>query len=181
MTDPGRDWVRGVRLGIDVGTVRVGVAICDPDGILATPLVTLARDVTVARDAGSEPGKTPRPHKAVTESDVIGQTSGVPRDVAEIARLVTEHACVEVVVGLPVNLAGQEGPAAKKVREYARILGDAIGPVPIVMADERMSTVTAARRLSDRGVKGKRQRAVVDQAAAVEILQHYLESRRRQR
>jgi putative Holliday junction resolvase len=175
VTDPAREWVRGVRLGIDVGTVRVGVAICDPDGILATPLVTLARD------AGSESGKTPRPHKAVTESDVIGQTSGVPRDVAEIARLVTEHACVEVVVGLPVNLAGQEGPAAKKVRDYARILGDATAPVPIVMADERMSTVTAARRLTDRGVKGKRQRAVVDQAAAVEILQHYLESRRRQR
>jgi putative Holliday junction resolvase len=94
---------------------------------------------------------------------------------------VAEHRSVEVVVGLPVNLAGVEGPAAKKVREYARILGEAISPVPIVMADERMSTVTAARRLSDRGVKGKRQRAVVDQAAAVEILQHYLESRRRQR
>ena len=175
MTLPRGQWVRGVRLGIDVGTVRIGVAVCDPDGILATPLVT------VARDPGPDSGKPAKSQKAVTESDVIGQTSGVPRDVADIARLVEEHACVEVVVGLPVNLAGQEGPAAKKIRDYARILADAIAPVPIVMADERMSTVTAARRLSDRGVKGKRQRAVVDQAAAVEILQHYLESRRRQR
>ena len=112
---------------------------------------------------------------------MIGPAVGVPRDVAEIARLVEERSCVEVVVGLPVNLAGQEGPAAKKIREYAGILREAVAPVPIVMADERMSTVTAARRLSDRGVKGKRQRAVVDQAAAVEILQHYLDSRRRQR
>jgi len=147
-----------VRLGIDVGTVRVGVAKCDPDGILATPVVTLARDNSIDADA-----------------------SRVPTDIAEITRLVAEHDSVEVVVGLPVNLAGIEGPAAKKIREYARILAEAIAPVPIVMADERMSTVTAARRLSDRGVKGKRQRAVVDQAAAVEILQHYLESRRRQR
>jgi putative Holliday junction resolvase len=106
---------------------------------------------------------------------------GVPADIAKIIQLVAEHDSVEVVVGLPVNLAGIEGPAAKKIREYARILAEAIAPVPIVMADERMSTVTAARRLSDRGVKGKRQRAVVDQAAAVEILQSYLESRRRQR
>jgi len=194
VTDPAQHWIRGVRLGIDVGTVRVGVAICDPDGILATPLVTLARDLPpeAAGAAGKpadrrQPGKPrktpiqPTPTSPVTESDVIGPAVGVPRDVAEIARLVEERSCVEVVVGLPVNLAGQEGPAAKKIREYAGILREAVAPVPIVMADERMSTVTAARRLSDRGVKGKRQRAVVDQAAAVEILQHYLDSRRRQR
>lgn len=157
-------WVRGVRLGIDVGSVRIGVAKCDPDGILATPLVTLQRDNSLdVAEISSEIGDAPR----------------VPADVAEIARLVAEHDSVEVVVGLPVNLAGVEGPAAKKIREYARILAAVITPVPIVMADERMSTVTAARRLSDRGVKGKRQRAVVDQAAAVEILQHYLDSRRR--
>ncbi|NUT34634.1 MAG: Holliday junction resolvase RuvX [Hamadaea sp.] len=161
MSDP---WVRGARLGIDVGTVRIGVAKCDPDGILATPLVTLQRDNSLdVAEISFEGGDAPR----------------VPADITEIARLVAEHDSVEVVVGLPVNLAGVEGPAAKKIREYARILAAVIMPVPIVMADERMSTVTAARRLSDRGVKGKRQRAVVDQAAAVEILQHYLDSRRR--
>jgi putative Holliday junction resolvase len=159
--------------------VRVGVAVSDPDGILATPLVTLVRDLPPQSPADTR--KNRKAGGAVTESDSIGQLPGVPRDVAEIAHLAAEHACVEVVVGLPVNLAGQEGPAAKKIRDYARILGDAVAPVPIVMADERMSTVTAARRLSERGVKGKRQRAVVDQAAAVEILQHYLDSRRRQR
>jgi putative Holliday junction resolvase len=146
---------RGVRLGIDVGKVRVGVARSDPDGILATPLVTLQRDNTEEAD--------------------------VPSDIAEISRLIAEHECVEVVVGLPVNLSGLEGPAAIHVRTYADNLADVIAPVPVVLSDERMSTVAATRRLSDRGMKGRRQRAVVDQAAAVEILQSWLDSQRRRR
>lgn len=147
-------WTRGVRLGVDVGTVRIGVAVCDPDGILATPLVTVARQ---------------------TKTD----ESDISADMLEIARLVADHGTVEVVVGLPINLAGVEGPAAKHVRAYADKLAGIIAPVPVVLADERMSTVTATRRLSDRGVKGRRQRAVVDQAAAVEILQSWLDAQRR--
>ncbi|XTZ18020.1 Holliday junction resolvase RuvX [Micromonospora echinospora] len=148
------EFARGVRLGVDVGQVRVGVSICDPDGILATPLVTLARDLTSADDT-------------------------VPGDVAELRRLVAEHAAVEVVVGLPVNLAGKHGPAAVHARSYADRLADVIAPVPVTLTDERMSTVVASRRLAERGVRGKRQRAVVDQAAAVEILQSWLEAQRR--
>lgn len=147
-------WTRGVRLGVDVGTVRIGVAVCDPDGILATPLVTVAR-----QDKPDD--------------------SDISADMVEIARLVADHGTVEVVVGLPINLAGVEGPAAKHVRAYADVLAGLIAPVPVVLADERMSTVTATRRLSDRGVRGKRQRAVVDQAAAVEILQGWLDAQRR--
>lgn len=147
-------WTRGVRLGVDVGTVRIGVAVCDPDGILATPLVTVAR-------------------QAKTDD------SDIPADMLEIARLVADHGTVEVVVGLPLNLAGVEGPAAKHARAYADRLAALIAPVPVMLADERMSTVAATRRLSDRGVKGKRQRAVVDQAAAVEILQGWLDAQRR--
>jgi putative Holliday junction resolvase len=135
------------------------VAVSDPDGILATPLVTVQRP-------------QPVPGKAQDASEVTA-------DMREIAGLAGEHEVVEIVVGLPVNLAGTEGPAAKNVRDYARILGELLSPIPIVMADERMSTVAATRRLSDRGVKGKRQRAVVDQAAAVEILQSYLDRHRR--
>ncbi|GIH06290.1 putative pre-16S rRNA nuclease [Rhizocola hellebori] len=146
---------RGVRLGIDVGKVRVGVARSDPDGILATPVVTLARDNT--------------------------ENTDLPTDISEISQLVTEHEAVEVVLGLPVNLSGAEGPAAIHVRAYAEKLADVIAPVPVVLSDERMSTVAATRRLSDRGVKGRRQRAVVDQAAAVEILQSWLDSQRRRR
>lgn len=144
---------RGVRLGIDVGKVRIGVAKCDPDGILATPVATILRD----------------------NSD----QSDIPTDIVEIARLIAEHDSVEVVLGLPVNLAGQEGPAALHTRAYAEKLANVIAPVPVVLADERMSTVAATRRLSDRGVKGRRQRAVIDQAAAVEILQSWLDAQRR--
>jgi putative Holliday junction resolvase len=146
---------RGRRLGVDVGKVRVGVALSDPDGILATPLVTVARDNEAAADA-------------------------VPRDIAELVRLVGEHEAVQVVVGLPVRLNGAEGAAAIDIRAYAGQLERAVGPVPIVLADERMSTVVATRRLAERGVRGKRQRAVVDQAAAVEILQSWLDAQRRQ-
>jgi len=148
-------FVRGVRIGVDVGQVRVGIAICDPDGILASPLVTLARDLTA-------------------------KVGALPTDIGQIARLVVEHESVGVVLGLPLRLSGQEGLAAASAREYAALLSDAIAPVPVSLSDERMSTVVASRRLAERGVRGKRQRAVVDQAAAVEILQGWLDAHRRQ-
>jgi len=139
---------------VDVGQVRVGVARSDPHGVLATPLVTLARDL------GAEP-------------------DAVPADMAALATLVAEHEAVAVVVGLPVNLAGKHGPAAIHVKAYADRLAQVIAPVPVALTDERMSTVVASRRLAERGVRGRRQRAVVDQAAAVEILQSWLEAQRR--
>jgi putative pre-16S rRNA nuclease len=147
-------FVRGTRIGVDVGQVRVGIAICDPDGILASPLVTLVRDLTA-------------------------KSGAIPTDIAEIARLVREHDSIGVVVGLPLRLSGQEGLASASARGYAALLSDAIRPVPVWLSDERMSTVVASRRLAERGVRGKRQRAVVDQAAAVEILQGWLEAHHR--
>jgi putative Holliday junction resolvase len=128
--------------------VRVGVALSDPDGILATPLLTVPR------------------------SDADDGT-------ARIAALTAEHEAVEVVVGLPVTLAGREGPAAIDARAYAERLASQIAPVPVRLSDERMSTVVASRRLAERGLRGKRQRKVVDQAAAVEILQSWLNTQRR--
>ncbi|MEV6371126.1 Holliday junction resolvase RuvX [Micromonospora sp. WP24] len=145
---------RGVRLGVDVGQVRIGVARSDPHGVLATPLLTVARDRAAAPEA-------------------------TPTDLVELAALVVEHEAVEVVVGLPVDLAGRHGPAAVQVKAYADRLADVIAPVPVTLTDERMSTVVASRRLAERGVRGKRQRAVVDQAAAVEILQSWLDAQRR--
>jgi putative holliday junction resolvase len=147
---------RGVRVGVDVGAVRVGVAICDPDGILATPLVTLSRDQKAGKN-------------------------DVPLDMSELATLVRDHETVEVVVGLPMTLRGEEGLAAREARAYAERLAELVAPVPVQLADERMSTVAATRRLSERGVRGRRQRAVVDQAAAVEILQSWLDTQRRRR
>ncbi|MEV0696669.1 Holliday junction resolvase RuvX [Saccharopolyspora sp. NPDC050389] len=141
--DPGP----GRRLGVDVGAVRVGVALSDPAPMLATPLVTLRRDAD-------------------------GNT-----DLAQLAELVAEHEVVEVVVGLPKTLAGRHGIAAETAQAYGAALAERIAPVPVRFADERLTTVTASRMLSQRGVRGKKQRAVVDQAAAVEILQAFLDSR----
>jgi putative Holliday junction resolvase len=150
------EWRRGVRLGIDVGTVRVGVAISDPDGILATPLATVPREARTAADSDR-----------------------VPSDIAEIVRLAREHGAIEVIVGMPVTLAGRERLAAAATRQYADQLATQLDPVPVLFVDERMSTAVATRRLSERGVRGGRQRAVVDQAAAVVILQGWLDAQRR--
>lgn len=140
----------GRRLGVDVGEVRVGVAMSDPSGVLATPLVTLRRD----RRAGT--------------------------DLDALAALVIEHEVVEVVVGLPRTLAGRHGPAARAAQDYARMLAERIGDSAAVqLTDERLTTVSATRMLAGRGVRGRKQRAVVDQAAAVEILQGWLDARRR--
>lgn len=140
---------RGVWLGVDVGTVRVGVARSDPGGVLASPLTTLPRD------------------------------RGGAADIGELARLVAELGAVGVVVGLPRTLRGREGASAQDARAYAKRLADAIAPVPVRHVDERLSTVSAQRKLHENGMRGaRRTRAVIDQAAAAELLQHWLELRR---
>lgn len=139
----------GRRLGVDVGEVRVGVALSDPSAVLATPLVTLDRD----RRGGT--------------------------DLDALAALVVEHEVVEVVVGLPRTLSGRHGPAAQAAQDYARKLVPRLGAdVPVRFADERLTTVSATRVLAERGVRGRKQRAVIDQAAAVEILQSWLDGLR---
>jgi putative Holliday junction resolvase len=136
----------GVRLGVDVGSVRVGVARSDPDGLLATPLVTLRR------------GRT---------------------DVAELAALAVEYAAFEVVVGLPRTLADREGQAARAATSYARRLAARLGPsVAVRLVDERLSTVAAQRDLRANGIDTRRGRRVIDQAAAVIILQGALDAER---
>jgi putative Holliday junction resolvase len=135
----------GVRLGIDPGDARIGVAATDPGAILATPVET------VARGEG---------------------------DLERIAALVEEYRAVLVYVGLPRSLSGGEGPAAGKVREFAQGLAVRVSPCPVRLVDERLSTVTAEAVLRDRGKKGKKRRAVVDQAAAVVILQAALDTER---
>jgi putative Holliday junction resolvase len=99
-------------------------------------------------------------------------------DLSRIARLVRDEDAVEVVVGLPRSLSGDEGPAALKVREFARRLAARVAPVPVRLQDERLTTLSAEAMLRDRGKKGAERRAVVDQAAAVLILQHALDTER---
>ncbi len=136
----------GVRLGVDVGTVRVGVARSDPSGVLAFPVTTLPRD----RPTGS--------------------------DLQALADLVGEYEVVEVVVGLPRTLRGLDGPAVAAAREYGAALAVRITPVPVVYVDERLTTVSADRQLAESGVRGRDRRAVIDQAAATRILQNRLDN-----
>src|SRR4051794_41657390 len=126
----------GVRIGVDVGTVRVGVAASDPGGVLASPVVTLQRD------------------------------SRGGRDLDELAALVAEREAVEVVVGLPRSLSGREGSAVAMAREYADALAARVAPVPVRLVDERLTTVVAQRGPRGRGGKGKAPRAGAGQAAA---------------
>ena len=133
-------------MGVDVGSVRVGLATSDPGGILATPVETLDRDLQSAADQGV------------------------------IASLVLEREVLEVIVGLPRSLTGREGPAAAGARSYATALAARILPTPVRLVDERLTTIDAHRNLRDSGVSGRAQRAVVDQAAAVLILQTALDA-----
>lgn len=103
--------------------------------------------------------------------------TGAPADVKAIVALVEEHGVSEVVVGHPVHLSGRKGEAAEQAEEFARALEGVLG-IPVRLQDERLSSVEAARRLTDAGVPGRERRDVVDQAAAVVILQAYLDGGR---
>jgi putative Holliday junction resolvase len=139
----------GVRLGVDVGDVRIGVARCDPSARIATPVETVPQG---------------------------------PGSISRLLDLAAENAAVEVVVGLPRSLSGRLGPAAVKVSAFATALTQQARErgmsVPVRLVDERLTTVSAERQLRERGRKGARRRAVVDQAAAVVILQHAIDTER---
>jgi putative Holliday junction resolvase len=139
---------RGVRLAVDVGAVRVGLAASDPDGLIASPVETLARDAARGTD--------------------------LDRIVAEVA----DRAAIEVVVGLPRSLSGAEGEAARLARDYAGLLARRVAPVPVRLVDERLSTVGAHRALHEAGLRGRKHRKVVDQVAAVLVLQTALDAER---
>ncbi|MFK5921721.1 MAG: Holliday junction resolvase RuvX [Verrucomicrobiota bacterium] len=134
-------------LGIDYGTVRIGVAVSDDLGMLAHPHETVAGE---NEDAA----------------------------VARLAEIVSERKTEVVVLGLPLNMDGSEGPAVKKVRKFLGKLRKLLPEkVTIVEEDERLTTVAASEKLSEAGKSDKDQRDSIDQAAAVEILQGYLDYR----
>lgn len=98
----------------------------------------------------------------------------------EVAAKARELAVGELVVGLPRNMDGSEGESAQGAREFAAALGELTG-LPVVLRDERLTTVTAHGYLNDTNTRGKKRKAVVDAVAAVVILEEYLSFRRRQR
>ncbi|WP_225727391.1 MULTISPECIES: Holliday junction resolvase RuvX [unclassified Nocardia] len=158
--DPATDPGRGRRIGVDVGSVRIGVASSDPDGILATPVETV-----------------PRAKQSGRRGDQPGTPGGGAPDINRIAEIVREYEAVEVIVGLPRTLRGEKGVAAGLAAAFADDLRVAIAPVPVRLSDERLTTVSAARALRDSGVRARGQRQVIDQAAAVSILQGWLDER----
>ena len=97
--------------------------------------------------------------------------------VERIAALVAARGIVRLVIGLPVNLDGEEGPAAAKVRRFAARLGERLPGIPLEFIDESHTTVDAAAKLRAAGRSAKRQKHLIDQAAAVEILSRWLDSR----
>lgn len=99
-------------------------------------------------------------------------------DLDAIGAYVGETHALEVIVGLPRSLSGQEGQAAGTARSYARELAGRLAPVRVRVVDERLTSVDAHRRLRQSGVSGRSGRAVVDQAAAVLILQSALDAER---
>lgn len=148
LDDPGR----GRRLGIDVGDARIGVAVSDPDCILATPVETVAH--------------------ATGRKDPDGP------DIDRLVELAQEYQVVEIVVGMPLMLDGSFGTSARKAAELGFRLKRRLGETVVVhYADERMTTVMAQARLHEVGVNTKSGRKIIDQAAAVEILQSWLEQR----
>jgi len=134
----------GVRLGVDAGKARVGVSVCDRDGLLATPVVTLRRaDATVA----------------------------------ELRDLVAEYGAFEVVVGLPLSMQGDDTASTADARALAAELAGTVD-VPVRLVDERLSTVSAQRALHQSGRTVKSSRPMIDQVAAVIILQNALDFER---
>jgi putative Holliday junction resolvase len=132
-------------LGLDIGTRRIGVALSDSAGMLATPY------------------------------EVVTRSGDRERDHRRIAALADEAGADVVVVGLPLSLDGSVGPAARTVLDEVGELRARLG-VPVVVWDERLSTVEAERSLRAVGVKGKARRRVVDQVAATVILQAWLDA-----
>lgn len=135
-------------MGIDVGKVRVGVAASDLHGMLATPVETIQRQV-----------------------DGTG-------DVDRIANLCAERDVLEIVVGLPLALAGHHTASTADAVAFAERIAASLPAVPVRLVDERLSTVSAHSALRSAGKKQKGTRTIIDQVAAVIILQHALDAER---
>lgn len=149
MTAQQQPYPLGVKLGVDVGMVRVGLACCDAHGILAIPVRTLRRDLKKGSDL------------AIVMDEAL------------------QRGVVQIFVGLPRSLKGEEGASAGMARDYAQALVKRLDRaglyVPVHLIDERLTTVTAHQQLREAGISSRNHRKVVDQVAAVSILQQAID------
>lgn len=141
----------GVRaLGVDPGTKRIGIAVSDRSGTIASPLTVLQR------------------------------SRSKQHDLHELARIAREEEAEVIVVGLPLNMDGSEGPAARAAIAEARRLATLVD-VPVELHDERLTTVTADRDMAAAGLNAIERRQVVDKIAAAIMLQSWLDARANRR
>lgn len=136
-------------MGIDYGDRRIGIAISDETGILASGVETI-------RWNGLDPAWA----------------------IDRICALVDERKVSEIVVGLPRRTDGRPGPSEEKAGALADALGERTG-LPVMRRDERYTTVIATRMMRDAGTRQRDRRNVIDQIAATVILQEVLDERRR--
>ncbi len=134
-------------LGVDLGSRRIGVAVSDPGGVIASPLATIERSGDAERDRRA------------------------------IVSMAVEQEARTVVVGLPREMSGRLGPAAKAARAEVEALAVLASDIEFALVDERLTTVIADRSMIGAGAKRKERRQKIDQVAAAVILQSYLESR----
>lgn len=145
--------VYGMRiLGLDYGTVTVGVAVSDRLGMTAQELETIVRK---------------HPNK-------LRQT------LARIENLVEEYGVQKIVLGYPVNMNYTEGQRVEETREFQKMLERRTG-LPVILWDERLTTVESERILKECGVRRENRKAVIDQIAAAILLQNYLDAHSKER
>ena len=134
---------KGRKLGLDFGSTRIGVAICDPDGILATPYSTIPSGLGL---------------------------------ISQISAICSSEEIVEIIVGLPRSLNGEISHAANLVNGFIAELSAYLPEIPVLTFDERFTTTLANQALRASGRNAKEGRSVIDQIAAVNILQSYLDA-----
>jgi putative holliday junction resolvase len=134
-------------LGVDYGEKRIGLAVSDDGEVIALPLEVV--------DRGGE---------------IIG-------DARKIARIAKSEDCGRIVVGMPVTMKGERGPAARQAERFAKTLRNQT-PLPVVVWDERLSTAQANRSLLAADVSRAGRRDSVDKIAAALILQNHLDAQR---
>jgi putative Holliday junction resolvase len=134
---------KGRRLAVDVGSVRVGLALCDQEGILASPLPAV---------------KMTEPNSEVLKT---------------IVDLACEYSVLEILVGDPVSLSGRITPSTELARRFAIEINKAID-LPVRLVDERLTTVSAHKKLREAGNTSRESKSMIDSASAVEILEQAL-------
>ncbi|MDO5135330.1 MAG: Holliday junction resolvase RuvX [Eubacteriales bacterium] len=133
-------------LGLDYGSKTVGVAVSDPMGLTAQGLETIWRD----------------------------QENKLRRTLARIEALASEYQAESIVVGYPKNMNNTIGERARKTQEFTEMVKRRTG-LPVVLWDERLTTVEANRTLMEAGVRRENRKQYLDELAAVLILQGYLD------